>query len=151
MASVFVLADVEALEARIDVLKPDSPRLWGTMDSARMLAHVNVSYEMVFEPAKHKRPNALVKFLLKAFVKSSVVGDKPYKHDGQTAPAFVISDARDFEAEKNRTKVYLRRVLAEGEAAFEGRDSLSFGKLSAREWNNLFHKHLDHHLAQFGA
>lgn len=151
MASVFALADVEALEARIDSLQPDSPRLWGTMDSARMLAHVNVSYEMVYEPAKHKGPNALVKFLLKAFVKSGVVGDKPYKRNGQTAPAFVISDSRDFEAEKARTKAYLRRVLSEGEAAFDGRESLSFGTLSKREWNNLFHKHLDHHLAQFGA
>lgn len=151
MPSIFVAADVEALESRIDTLKPDSPRLWGTMDSARMLAHVNVSYEMVYEPAKHPKPNALVLFLLKVFVKQSVVGDKPYKHNGQTAPAFVIADARDFEAEKARTKAYLRRVLAEGEAAFEGRESLSFGKLSAREWNNLFHKHLDHHLAQFGA
>ena len=151
MPSIFAAADVEALEVRIDSLKPDSPRLWGTMDSARMLAHVNVSYEMVYEPAKHKRPSALVKFLLKVFVKSSVVGDKPYRHNGQTAPAFVISDARDFEAEKARTKAYLRRVLSEGEAAFDGRESLSFGTLSAREWNNLFHKHLDHHLAQFGA
>jgi hypothetical protein len=151
MPSIFVAADVEALEARIDALKPDSPRLWGTMDAARMLAHVNVAYEMAYEPAKHPKPNALVKFLLKVFVKQSVVGDKPYKHNGQTAPAFVIADERDFEAEKARTKGYLRRVLSEGEAAFEGRESLSFGTLTAREWNNLFHKHLDHHLAQFGA
>jgi hypothetical protein len=150
MASIFVPADVQALEARIDALKPDSVRLWGTMDSARMLAHVNVAYEMVYEPGKHKRPNALVRFLLRAFVKQSVVGEKPFGHNGQTAPAFVISDARDFGVEKARTKAYLRRVLGEGEAAFEGRESLSFGKLSAREWNNLFHKHMDHHLAQFG-
>lgn len=151
MPSIFVASDVEALEARIDSLRPDSPRLWGTMDSARMLAHVNVAYEMLYEPEKHAKPNALVTFLLKVFVKQSVVGDKPYKHNGQTAPAFVIADARDFEAEKARTKAFLRRVLAEGEAVFEGRESHSFGTLTVREWNNLFHKHLDHHLAQFGA
>jgi hypothetical protein len=28
--------------------------------------------------------------------------------------------------------------------------SLSLGKLSAIEWNNLLYKHIDHHLAQFG-
>ena len=62
----------------------------------------------------------------------------------------ISADAK-YLAEKARTKAYLRRVLSEGEAAFEGRESHSFGKLSSREWNNMFQKHLDHHLAQFGA
>ena len=36
-----------------------------------------------------------------------------------------------------------------GENYFEGKESNSFGKLTASEWNNMFYKHLDHHLSQF--
>jgi hypothetical protein len=37
-----------------------------------------------------------------------------------------------------------------GENHFDGKESHSFGKLLKGEWNNLFYKHLDHHLRQFG-
>ena len=33
---------------------------------------------------------------------------------------------------------------------FDNRESHSFGKLSKTEWSNMFYKHLDHHLTQFG-
>ncbi|WP_337994864.1 hypothetical protein [Polaribacter ponticola] len=33
---------------------------------------------------------------------------------------------------------------------FDGKESHSFGKLTEKEWNNTFYKHLDHHLTQFG-
>ena len=32
----------------------------------------------------------------------------------------------------------------------DGKESFSFGKLKAQEWNNMFAKHLNHHLEQFG-
>ena len=37
-----------------------------------------------------------------------------------------------------------------GEAHFEGKESHSFGPLNKTEWNNMFYKHADHHLTQFG-
>ena len=39
---------------------------------------------------------------------------------------------------------------AEGAAAYEGKESASFGVLTAQEWSNQFYKHMDHHLTQFG-
>jgi hypothetical protein len=88
--------------------------------------------------------------VLQRFVKQGVVGPKPYPRSAPTAPAFRIADAREFDAERDRLVAYLRRVAGEGRAAFEGRESLSFGPLTAAEWNVLFAKHLDHHLRQFG-
>jgi hypothetical protein len=44
----------------------------------------------------------------------------------------------------------LKVVKELGEGYFNGLTSNSFGKLSTIEWNNLFYKHLDHHLRQFG-
>lgn len=121
----------------------------GEMNIGQMLAHCNVAYEQVYEN-KHPKPNAFVRFMLKTLVKDAVVGEKPYKKNGQTAPAFLITDSRDFETEKKRLIEYLNKTQQLGESYFNGKDSNSFGALTKSEWNNLFYKHLDHHLTQFG-
>lgn len=68
----------------------------------------------------------------------------------QTAPAFIIRDERTFELEKQRLIDFIRKTSSLGTTHFEGRESLSFGVLTSREWSNMFYKHLDHHLGQFG-
>ena len=135
--------------ARINKLKPDSQPLWGKMSVAQMLAHCNVAYEMVYDN-KHKAPNAFMKFILKTFIKDSVVGPKPYKKNSQTASAFLIKDERNFEEEKTRLVNYIKRTQELGGNYFDNKESLSFGKLTENEWNVMFYKHLDHHLGQFG-
>jgi Protein of unknown function (DUF1569) len=147
--NLFEAAEVEAAMRRLDALTPATVPQWGTMGVATMLAHVNVAYEMVYDN-KHSRPNALMRFVLKRIVKQKVVGPDPYPRNTPTAPAFRIKDTRDFDTERERLRGYLRRVQQEGTRAFEGRESLSFGPLTAAEWNGLFSKHLDHHLQQFG-
>lgn len=147
--SVFQSDVVDVLTDRIEQLRADTRPQWGVMNATQMLAHSCVSYEMVFEN-KHPRPNALMRFVLRLAVKQAVVGDAPYRHNTRTAPAFIIRDARDFETERQRLVVYLRRVQLLGAKQFEGKESLSFGPLTALEWNVLFYKHLDHHLTQFG-
>ena len=41
-------------------------------------------------------------------------------------------------------------IIEMGANKFEGMESNSFGPLSIKEWNNMFTKHLNHHLEQFG-
>ena len=88
--------------------------------------------------------------LLKLFVKPIVVGEKPYKKNSRTAPEFIISDAKNFEIEKERLINYILKTANLGENYFDNRESHSFGKLTKKEWNTMFYKHLDHHLNQFG-
>jgi hypothetical protein len=149
MKSVFNPADVAELIDRINKLTPETKPGWGKMSVEKMLAHCNVSYEMVYTD-KHPKPNTFMKFILKALVKEKVVGPQSYKHNNPTAPAFLIKDERDFETEKKRLIDHLNQTLELGEAHFEGKESHSFGKLSIGEWNTMFYKHLDHHLTQFG-
>ncbi|MFY7923734.1 MAG: DUF1569 domain-containing protein [Gemmatimonas sp.] len=146
---LFDASQVEAAIARLHALTPESTPRWGRMVVSEMLAHVNVAYEMVYEQ-KHPRPNPIMRFVLKRFVKAGVVGPAPYPRNALTAPAFRIREARDFIVERDRLIAYLHRVQREGRSQFEGRESLSFGPLTATEWNGLFSKHLDHHLQQFG-
>jgi hypothetical protein len=149
MKSVFNLNDSKEIIERISQLTPDTKGLWGKMSVAQMLAHCNVTYEMAYENI-HPAPNSFVKFMLKLFVKKSVVNETPYKKSIQTAPAFIIKENKDFYTEKERLINYIIKTQELGKNYFEGRESLSFGSLNSKEWNNMFYKHLDHHLQQFG-
>ena len=149
MKSIFNLNDTKEIIERISQLTPDTKGLWGKMSVAQMLAHCNVTYEMEYEKI-HPAPNSIVKFMLKLFVKKSVVNETPYKKSIQTAPAFIIKENKDFYTEKERLINYIIKTQELGTNYFEGRESLSFGSLNSKEWNNMFYKHLDHHLQQFG-
>lgn len=149
MKNIFEQAVSNEVIDRINRLSPTTQRLWGKMSVAQMLAHCNVSYELVYDN-KHPKPNAFMRFILKNLVKNKVVSETPYKHNGQTAPAFVIKDEKNFEVEKNRLITYIKKTQELGEQHFDGKESHSFGVLNKTEWNNMFYKHLDHHLQQFG-
>ena len=149
--NIFIKTVTDELISRIEKLTPKSQPLWGKMNVAQMLAHCCVSYELVYEMDKFPKPGRIMKFIIQLLAKSQVVGEKPYPKNGRTAPAFMITDERDFEKEKDRLVSYLIKTQELGESYFDGRESQSFGKLSIAEWNNLFYKHLDHHLKQFGA
>ncbi|GAA4154476.1 hypothetical protein GCM10022217_11520 [Chryseobacterium ginsenosidimutans] len=150
MENVFDAKDAQNYIDRINNLTPETKSLWGKMMVDQMLAHCNVSYEMVYEPEKHKKPGSISKFILKSFVKPKVVGEKAYTQNGPTAPQFIVSERKDFEEEKKRLIGFIQKTQQLGTAAFDGKESFSFGKLKAQEWNNMFAKHLNHHLAQFG-
>lgn len=140
---------VDEAIARINALTAESQPLWGRMSVGQMLAHCCVPYEMVYTD-KHQAPNPVMRWVLKRLVKPKVVGPAPYARSTPTAPAFRITGARDFVAERDRLIACLRQALHDGPKFYEGFPSLSFGPLSAVEWNVLYSKHLDHHLTQFG-
>jgi Protein of unknown function (DUF1569) len=149
LPSVFTAAVAGELITRINQLTPASQPQWGKMNVAQMLAHCNVTYELTYENI-HPRPNFFMRFILKNFIKKVVVGEKPYARNGRTAPVFMVSADKTFNDEKNRLAAYITKTQQLGEAHFEGKENHGFGKMSATEWNNMFYKHLDHHLRQFG-
>lgn len=149
MTNVLTTTGANQMIDRIEKLTSNTTPNWGKMNVAQMLAHCCVTYEMLFED-KHPKPNAFMKMVLKLMVKNTVVGPKPYKKNSQTAPAFKITDERDFGKEKKRLIDYLKRTGELGESHFDGLESHSFGALTRKEWNTMFAKHLDHHLTQFG-
>ncbi|MFN0292620.1 DUF1569 domain-containing protein [Pedobacter helvus] len=148
LPNIFAKEVAEDVIDRINKLTPNSQPLWGTMNVAQMLAHCCVAYEMVYTD-KHPKPGFFMGFILKNFVKKMVVSAKAYPKNNKTAPAFLITDERDFEQEKQRLIDYILETEILGSYIFDGKISHSFGPLSANEWNNMFYKHLDHHLKQF--
>lgn len=148
--NVFNAQDCATIISRINQLKSTTPAQWGKMNVAQMLAHCNVTYEMVFED-KHPKPNPIMKWVLKTMVKKKVLTEVPYPKNSPTAPAFMIKGDKDFQNEKTRLIDFINKTQQLGESYFDGKESHSFGKLNKVEWNCMFAKHLDHHLSQFGA
>ena len=95
MKNAFNQDDVAEFIVRINRLTVDTKPKWGKMNVEQMLAHCNVTYEMVYDNI-HPKPNAFKRFMLKLIVKNIVVNDKPYKSNSQTAPEFIIKDAVTF-------------------------------------------------------
>lgn len=149
MTNIFSTEGNAGVIARINKLQADTQGLWGKMTVSQMLAHCCVTYEMVYDNI-HPKPGFFGRLMLKLFVKSAVVGPKPYPKNSRTAPVFLVTDERDFETEKARLIAYLHKTQQLGEAHFDQKESHSFGPLSKEEWNTMFYKHLDHHLTQFG-
>lgn len=153
MPDFFDRAVTDDLLARIDRLTPDTAPQWGTMTAAQMLAHTSRPFETVYDPEyerQNPKPTGLKKWIVRLVAKPFVVGERPYPRNTRTPPAFVVADDRDFEAERERLKAFIERAQGEGAGTFEGRESHSFGPLTAPEWSTLFYKHTDHHLRQFG-
>lgn len=149
MKNIFDPDVTDELIARIRALTPDRQPEWGKMDAAQMLAHCCVGYEIGVDRS-HPQPGALKRFAMRLLIKRTVVGEKPFPRNSPTAPEFRIADEREFETEQERLIGYLETCRDLGRDHFDGRDYPNFGRMTATEWNNLFYKHLDHHLTQFG-
>ena len=149
MQNVFDAKDAQEYINRINNLTPETQRKWGKMSVNQVLAHLNVAYDLTFMPEKFPKPSFIAKFLLSRFVKPKITNEIPYKQSLPTSPVFIIADERNFEEEKAKLIGNIQRVQQLGREAFEGKENINFGKMTAQCWNNMFAKHLNHHLEQF--
>src|ERR1041385_8388735 len=123
LPNVFAKEVSDGLIDRINNLTPESQRQWGKMDVSKMLAHCCVTYEMIYEPGKHPKPNPLMGLILKLFVKRTVTSDKPFKKNNPTAPQFIMKTDKNFDAEKARLIEYVQKTQALGADKFDGKAS----------------------------
>lgn len=149
MMDIFSENDVKSCIERINRLDKNTQPKWGKMTVSQMLAHCNVAYDMIYSD-KYPKPNPLKKFLLRTFLKPILVNDKPYKPGSPTSKDFKIVDQMDFELEKSKLIAHIQKTSNLGSDFFDGKESHSFGKLTAHEWNRMLGKHVEHHLNQFG-
>ena len=138
------------LATRISSLTNETPALWGKMNAGQMLSHCCVAYQQVLGENTDK-PGMIMKWMLKTFFKQSMVNEVPYRPNLPTGPTFVrLNQNFDIETEKGKLIAYVQKIQELGPEQLSAIPSLSLGKLSAMEWNNLLYKHIDHHLRQFG-
>ncbi len=149
MQSLFDSAAQKSISDRLTSLSASAVRQWGKMDAAQMLAHCSVALEA--GTGDRPRKQVLIGRIFAPFMRSSLLGEKPFGKNSPTDPTFVVTDARDFAREKDRLLGLVGR-FCKGGAAEAGKRTHSFlGRMTGDEWGVMMYKHLDHHLRQFGA
>jgi len=149
MKTLFEKEAADELLARIDTLQPTVQRQWGKMDVAQMMAHCSGVLDM--GSGRVLLPRLFIGRLLGRFVRPVYSNEKPFSQNNPTDPKLVVSDARDFQKEREQLKVKVREFQQGGEEKCTRHPHPFFGPLTPYEWGRGMYKHLDHHLRQFGA
>jgi hypothetical protein len=148
MKNIVEPAHLAEVNRRIDLLKFDSPRRWGTMSPAQMLLHCRLQIGLGTGEVKSKQ---LYPAPIQWIVKHTVGFRIPWSRNLPTAPAMVSTknDGLDFETEKAallNTIAHFAHLPADAPLAGHP----IFGAMNKDEWGRIIYKHLDHHLRQFG-
>ena len=135
-----------AIETRLNTLRPDSARRWGTMTVDQMLWHVNQFLacslgEGSLPTQKSPMPLPLLRFFVLYM---------PWPRSAPTNKGAVANREHDLEAERTRCRELIDRFVSRslnGEWPVDP----SFGAVSGTFASKLHAKHLDHHFRQFSA
>lgn len=146
--NLFETTAVQEVLSRLDAIKSSTPPQWGKMNAAQMMAHCQAPFRAYFGEIKTKR--GLVGILFGKMAKKKLFSDKPWPKGLPTDKNFVVSEKKEFEAEKQKLVENIQRFSEEGYTITDNVHPF-FGKMSSQEWAVLAYKHMDHHLKQFGA
>ena len=149
MKNLFEAEAVNEVLTRIDGLKPSSPRQWGKMDVAQMLAHCSAALDMAC--GQLNLPRLFIGMVIGPFVKPIFTNEKPFSQNNPTDPKLVVADQRDFVREQEQLKLKVRQFHEGAETKCTRHPHPFFGSLTPQQWSRGMYKHLDHHLRQFGA
>ena len=147
MKHLYEPAVVDELRERIARLRPDSERLWGSMNAAQALAHCALAMENALGDTKPPR-HPLGRLIGGRVKRSMIVKGKPMARNAPTHPSVLVRDARDFDVERERLQKTIERFAA-GPAACTRHPHFFFGAMTPEEWATFMYVHLDHHLRQF--
>ena len=144
--NLFDPAVKQEIITRINKLTPETPRQWGKMNVAQMLAHLQIPMGVALGTNTVKG-NWLMKLILPLF-KKKLYDETPWKQGLPTDKSFIMTGLdKDFNAEK---KLLLEKINHFSESAIVGEKHPVFGKLTKENWSKATWKHIDHHLKQFG-
>jgi Protein of unknown function (DUF1569) len=153
MENLFDPAVAEDVKQRILRLNPESERQWGKMTLSQTLAHCTSGVKMAMGTINPKRAPFPVN-LIGPLIKPLVLGDgKPMRRNSPSSPElFPPHPAQcDFERERAELIAAMDAFASRGASGCSQHPHPFFGRLKPLEWATLMHKHLDHHLRQFGA
>ena len=143
-------ATVGEVTARIARLRPDSSPQWGTMQVAQALAHCALSFEMAL--GEINPPRMWLGRILGPLAKRSlIVRGEPMRRNAPTTRPLLVSDEREFLAERERLCRMIDRFVGGGPSQCTTHPHPFVGPLTPTEWATLMYQHLDHHLRQFEA
>lgn len=143
--NLFDAAVKEEIISRINQLTPNSKAVWGKMNVGQMLAHLQMPIGVGL--GTHHIKRSFIGFIFGPIAKKMLYNDKPFQKNLPTDKSFIMTDAKDFEKEKQRLIEMINNFT---EPNMVNTPHPFFGKLTKEQWSMGSWKHLDHHLQQFG-
>lgn len=150
--SLFEKTKREEIINRINQLTPENQAAWGKMNVNQMLCHVTDQLRISLGEKETGQSQAnfisrtLLKFLVVRVIsipKNVPTSPKVDQVDGDGTPPI------DFQSDRKTLLEYIEKFCSTPDD-FAWTPHFKFGKLTGQEWAILAHKHLDHHLKQFG-
>jgi hypothetical protein len=152
MKNLFDSAMAEDIRQRIMRLHPESERQWGSMTLPQTLAHCTAGIRMamgVINPKPASFPANVIALAIKPLV---FANDQPMRRNSPSVPELFTAKPTecDFERERVQLLAIIETFVSKGSACSSRHPHPFFGPLKPQQWAILMHKHLDHHLRQFG-
>ena len=143
---------VEQTKRRISQLNANSQRQWGSMTVAQTLAHCISAMEMALGLLKPKRSPFPAGVIGPLVTPLFLHLNRPFLPNSNTAPELLPPPATECELERERMRLIasIDIFASQGDEKRSRPEHPFFGSLNLRQWAILMHKHLDHHLRQFG-
>lgn len=148
MKSLFDKEIFDEINRRLNTLTPSSPRQWGKMDVAQMLAHCKVAFRVPL--SEHPMKRSMLGLLVGWMIKQKLYNDDPWKKNLPTAPEFRITNQKDFEKERAELAMLIHTFYTRGKGNVGKYPHPMFGSFTQDQWGQAMYKHLDHHFRQFG-
>lgn len=132
---------------RISRLTPDRKPIWGRFTASEMVCHVSCDLRHGLGELDAGPPSGpLARFPLNWFA----IHVMPWpKGKGKSPPEFLATRPTTWVGDVSRLRDLVERFGARGAAVLWPKSRV-FGHISGRSWGVMEHKHLDHHLRQFG-
>jgi hypothetical protein len=146
MKSIWNDQDCRALRARLDHLTPISAPRWGKFDAPGMVAHLTDCLRMATGELPVKSKKLPIRFTP---LKQLIIYLMPFPKGAPTAPELIARRVTDWHGELETLRETLDAFAKRGPAGPLVRHP-AFGELTPRAWGVLVHRHMDHHLRQFG-
>jgi hypothetical protein len=138
-----------ALISRLERLKGDETPAWGKMNLEQMLSHLVQTGDFPFESYVPDQSNVLSRTILKPLVLYLLPIPKEVKVSAELDQQQKGRPPMGLAEDRARVVESIGRIgtMPENQQCL---GHPFFGKLSAKQWAVLAHKHIDHHLKQFG-
>lgn len=141
--------DRRLLVERIGRLNGDEQPVWGKMTADQMMSHLVQAGELPFEATVADNSNLLSRTLIKPLVLYVLPMPKEVKVSAELDQQ---QKGRKPMGLANDRELLIESINKLGTLPLDHKclDHPFFGKMSAKQWALIAHKHIDHHLKQFG-
>ncbi len=142
-------SDRSSLINRLSKLNGNEAPLWGKMTADQMMSHLVQAGELPFEASVPDRSTFMSRTIMKPLVLYVLPMPKEVKVSAEMDQQQAGRPPRGFDSDR---ALLLESIQKLGTLPVE-HECLGhpfFGPMTPKEWAVIAHKHIDHHLKQFG-